>query len=174
VFGKVHPKRQTPTAAILFFAAVAVVFIAVGVAWQGNSLLGGFYTLTLTATAGAVPLTCAYLMIGVAGFVYGLRTHGGIMLTYIAPIACVLVMGFGLMSFFYPNIPPYPFNWSVLAGFILTFAGVAWRIIVVLRNRGTTTPGLVGTVPHATATHPEVAPQSGADTARLTASVGDH
>ena len=155
LFAKVHAKRQTPTATILFFAAVAVLFIIIGVAWQGNTALGGFYTLTLTATAGAVPLTCAYLMIGVCGFVYGLRTHGGVLLTYIAPIACVAVMGFGLMSFFYPNIPPYPFNWSVLLGFIVTFAGVAWRLIVVFRNRGKVTPGSVVTVSHSATTNSE-------------------
>jgi amino acid transporter len=135
VFGNVHRDRQTPTAAIAFFAAAAAAFIGIGALWQGNTATGGFITLTLTATAGAVPLTCAYGMIGVAGFVHGRRTRGGVLLTYVAPVACVAVSGFGLTSFFYPAFPPSPFSYSVLAGFVLAFAGVAWRLIVVFRSR---------------------------------------
>jgi amino acid transporter len=135
VFGNVHRDRQTPTAAIAIFALIAAAFIAIGVLWQGNTAAAGFTTLTLTVTAGAVPLTCAYGMIGIAGFVHGLRTGGGVLLTYVAPVACVAVMGFGLTSFFYPAIPPAPFSYSVLAGFIAAFAGVAWRLLVIFRAR---------------------------------------
>ncbi|GAB3192689.1 APC family permease [Geodermatophilus arenarius] len=136
-----HPTHRTPhvaTAVVAVAVAVAVVFFF---AWQGGSAAGAFNSFTWLSLAGVFGEILAYLMVGVAGFVYGRRHGKGLLFTYVAPILCVTVMGLALVTYFVPAPPVAPFTWTPVVGAGLALVGGIYAVRASTREeRGEALP----------------------------------
>jgi amino acid transporter len=128
-----HPTHRTPHIATALVAVTVAVSIAVFYAWQGPSAAGAFNSFTWLSLAGVFGEILAYLMVGVAGFVYG-RKHGkGPLFTYVAPALCVTVMGLALITFFVPALPVAPFTWTPFVGAGLALVGGIYAVRAAIR-----------------------------------------
>jgi len=131
-FGRVHPVRKTPTAAVTMQLVLSAVLGLLGGWWLGPDKL---FILTL----GFV-LVIAVIFIYIAANVGVVRyywredrAHFNWILHFVFPVGTSAVLLYSLYKSFSP-FPAHPYNWSPFIVGIWLLIGIA--ILAVLRARG--------------------------------------
>jgi amino acid transporter len=144
--GRSHRTHRTPHVATGLVGITVGLAVVVFYAWQGGSTTGAFNSFTWLSLAGVFGEILAYLMVGVAGFVYGRRNRMGPLFTYVAPALCVVVMGLALVTFFVPALPAAPFTWTPFVGAGLAIAGGIYAVRASTRTAEQAAPAGVAAV----------------------------
>lgn len=140
--GKVHPRHQTPHAAMWVFLFIAVALIL------GFGLLGGVAPLNyfgFAGTLGTIPIILTYMLTNLALPVYVIRNHRSeldIFRHILLPIVGTLVMLFPLWGLVQPG-QTWPFNifpWIALG--VLALSAIYGIVIARL------SPGLARRIGH--------------------------
>jgi amino acid transporter len=136
-----HRTHRTPHVATAILGVLVVIAIVASYVWQGSSGAGAFTAFTWLSLAGVFGEILAYLMVGVAGFIYGKKHGMGPLFTYIAPLLCIAVMALALITFFVPALPVAPFTATPFVGAGLAIVGAIYTIRRLESNKAN-----VGTV----------------------------
>lgn len=101
-FGSTHRKHLTPHIALLVIAVTTLVVFAVGLAWQGNTLLGGLTYFSWLLLCGATGILPVYALVAISGFAHGRAHAGGALTAIVAPVVALVVVGVAEVTQFYP------------------------------------------------------------------------
>jgi amino acid transporter len=131
-FGRVHPVRKTPTAAVTMQLVLSAVLGLLGGWWLGPDKL---FILTLGFVL-VIAVIFIYIAanIGVVRYYWREdRAHFNWILHFVFPVGTSAVLLYSLYKSFSP-FPAHPYNWSPFIVGIWLLIGIA--ILAVLRARG--------------------------------------
>jgi amino acid transporter len=131
-FGKVHPTRKTPTAAV---TAQFVLSMALGLILPLLLNPTEVFLLTVGYTL-VLAVIFVYVIANIAVVVYywrEARNEFNWLLHFIFPIGTSLVLIYSVYKAFYP-LPVYPYNWSPFIVIAWLIAGIG--VILLMNNRG--------------------------------------
>jgi amino acid transporter len=129
-FGRTHPRFRSPHVAIAALAAITVLVGAVGLAWQGKTLVDAVTYFSWLLQVGATGILPVYALVGIAGFVHARRFAGTVLDWLIAPLLAVVVVGVAEVTEFYGQTGIY--RWAPY----VMLAWMALGILVRLATRG--------------------------------------
>jgi len=136
MFGRTHPRHQSPHVAIGALAVVTLVIFLATSAWKGQTLdlntffLAGFEVFTWLLLCGATGILPVYALVGISGFAHSRRTGGNVVDVVIAPLLAVAVVGTAEYTQFYHQTGANKVAPLVMLGWIVL------GVIVRLATRG--------------------------------------
>lgn len=126
----IHPKRQTPVAALVAVVSVGVLItLVLGLAVK----LSGLAIFTVTYGVIAIVIMLAYIMLAFGGLILPRRLPGASFWGFaIASLGAMVMIGFGLYGSFFP-FPPWPYSLGPILAIATVVIGCVF--VGVLRVR---------------------------------------
>lgn len=129
MFARTHRSFQTPHVALAALGVTTLVIYAVGLVWQGNTLIGALTVFSWLLLCGATGILPVYILVAIGGFVHTRRHGGGFIDGSLAPVIAVVILAAAEFTQFYP-VPAAPLNWA-------PYVMVAWMVIGIIARVAT-------------------------------------
>lgn len=146
-FARTHPTHRTPHVALGIVAGTTLVVFALGLLWQGNSLLDGLTYFSWLLLCGATGILPVYALVAVSGLMHGRAQGGSTAMTYVVPAVAFAVVAAAEVTQFYPvQAEPNKFAPYVMVGWVVL------GIVVRLATRSRMAPAEAVTAVNSQAT----------------------
>jgi len=126
-FGRTHPRFRSPHVAIAALAVITFVVGAIGLAWQGKTLVDAVTYFSWLLQVGATGILPVYALVGIAGFLHSRRFGGTIVDWLVAPLLAVVVVVVAEVTEFYDQQGIY--RWAPYVMLAWMALGVGTRIV---------------------------------------------